>query len=181
MYVLCVALLAAVLSISSVSAQNIHRSPMGEKSPGVAAFLFGPGFFSFVPGHGPRIGVFPGIEIRRPFRGLLPFDRFLFHHGSGFFMRNRPFDYPYAVPYAGPSSIWSSRRFVDRWVAEEPIQVVPSHNFSESILLEEGLTEEEVMRRLGSPLQRIQMGVREVWRYSGYSLIFESGKLKEIR
>ena len=43
------------------------------------------------------------------------------------------------------------------------------------------MDEDQVVRAIGSPVQRVQLGGRTVWKYSGYSLLFEGGKLKEIR
>jgi hypothetical protein len=74
-----------------------------------------------------------------------------------------------------------SRAFVEQWVNRNPPSGSPGESLSASPLLREGMSEEEVMGRLGSPLERNRIEEREVWKYSGYSLIFVGGKLKEWR
>lgn len=44
-----------------------------------------------------------------------------------------------------------------------------------------GSSFEEVSGRMGTPLRSIKVGRREVWVYEGFSLLFESGELSEIR
>ncbi|MBI2822838.1 MAG: hypothetical protein HYX74_11505 [Acidobacteria bacterium] len=70
--------------------------------------------------------------------------------------------------------------FVEEWKNRDPFHAERRQEIR-SIVLSEGLSEDEVVARVGSPLQRIQLGDREVWRYSGYSLLFEKGLLTEIR
>ena len=43
------------------------------------------------------------------------------------------------------------------------------------------MSDEEVMGILGTPIERIGLGVTEIWKYSSYSLFFENGELKEMR
>jgi hypothetical protein len=76
--------------------------------------------------------------------------------------------------------LYSSEDFVNRW-AYESLSNSTGVDFSGSLILKKGMSSEEAMRHLGSPVQRNRMGEREVWRYSGYLLVFESGALVEIR
>jgi hypothetical protein len=52
---------------------------------------------------------------------------------------------------------------------------------STSIRLAQGMSREEVIASVGSPSKKIQLGQKEIWEYTGYSLLFESGGLREIR
>lgn len=149
--------------------------------------IFGPawggGVFS-----GGHIGIFPIGQLPRR---LLP-NRIPRRGRFGFFGANSrdtlpvlesPYSsYPYWFMSNGQwnSSRYSSQNFVDEW---KQMDVVPEKAMSldDSILLATGMTQEEVMSVLGSPLQRIRLGGREVWKYSAYSLFFEEGLLKEIR
>lgn len=79
-----------------------------------------------------------------------------------------------------PSSSWD---YVETWKDRPPAARRERNTASNSLLLKEGMDEEAVLGKLGSPIQRIGLAGsgREIWQYSGYSVIFESGKLKEIR
>lgn len=90
--------------------------------------------------------------------------------------------YPYWFMSNGQwnSGRYSSQKFVDEW-RHQDVASGNTVSLEDSILLDEGMTQEEVMGVLGSPLQRIRMGGREVWKYSAYSLFFEEGLLREIR
>ena len=53
--------------------------------------------------------------------------------------------------------------------------------FAGSLVLSEGMQEEEVIKVMGSPIDRISSGDSQIWKYSGFSLYFQEGKLKELR
>ena len=140
-------------------------------------FLFLPNQFAF---HQPFF--FPGHLGRGSNRQLADPDAFHFHAGPD----SAPFffgpSYGYNSFAAGPTgSGWHS--FVDEWKDRSPGQKEPgtSTGLSQSLLLKEGMSEEEVAQALGSPIQRIRLGGKEIWKYSGYSLLFEGGTLKEMR
>jgi len=82
-------------------------------------------------------------------------------------------------------AMYNSALFIEEWKDRDPIAGRGSESqvstVQQSILLADGMDEEQVMRAVGSPVQRVQLGERTVWKYSGYSLLFEGGKLKEIR
>ena len=50
-----------------------------------------------------------------------------------------------------------------------------------SVSLEPGMSPQQALDLLGSPITRIRFGGAAVWRYSDFSLFFENGRLKEIR
>jgi hypothetical protein len=51
-----------------------------------------------------------------------------------------------------------------------------------SVYLTKGMTKGEVLESLGRPARRVFLGQKEIWEYSGgYSLLFDSDQLKEIR
>lgn len=60
-----------------------------------------------------------------------------------------------------------------------------SHDVSsgtkQAIHLTQGMSKEEVLESVGSPSKKILLNTKEIWEYSGYSLLFESGALEEIR
>jgi hypothetical protein len=64
---------------------------------------------------------------------------------------------------------------------------LPSHEDSGSIisgpaLLSEGMTEEQIVKAIGSPLERRRTGEGlELWKYSAFTLALEAGKLRSIR
>ncbi len=98
---------------------------------------------------------------------------------------------PYGMQFFGypgfesRPALYNSARFVEEWKDRDPIAGGGSESqdssLQQSILLKEGMDEDQVVQAIGSPVQRVQLGERTVWKYSGYSLLFESGKLKEIR
>lgn len=51
----------------------------------------------------------------------------------------------------------------------------------QAVHLTQGMSKAKVSETVGSPSKKILLGAKEVWEYSGYSLLFESGSLKEIR
>ncbi|HSR51520.1 MAG TPA: hypothetical protein VLV83_11875 [Acidobacteriota bacterium] len=166
--------------------QGFRHPGFFDRGPRRGGFFFGSPFFG--PGifAGPHFSVFPhrflGTRVRL-FSGpeLADPDGFHFRagpRGGGFY---DPYYGGYAWPYSVPSSTQS---FVEEWKDRDPRPQEPddrNFSFSESLLLEEGMSKEQVMGLLGSPLRRIRLGSREVWRYSGYSLVFEQGSLKEMR
>lgn len=86
----------------------------------------------------------------------------------------------YGTTTPAPSN-YSSARFAQEWSNQQPYRNDGAARITRSILLRDGMTDEQVMEKLGSPIERIQLENREVWKYSGYSLLFVGGKLKEIR
>lgn len=88
------------------------------------------------------------------------------------------------IPYArwgGTPTLYTSRTFVEQWRDRDPVGPSPGEGATRSTLLSQGMDEAEVMGKLGSPVERVVLRDREVWKYSGYSLLFEGGRLKEIR
>lgn len=92
--------------------------------------------------------------------------------------------------YGAAPRNYTSRNFVEEWENQDPDLCSddldseickPSIGFSESILLHEGMDMEEVTRVLGTPIQKIQLSEKEIWEFSSFSLLFEFGRLKEIR
>jgi hypothetical protein len=125
-------------------------------------------WFSFSDFHFPRQNFISGRSTRFGY----------FHTGP----LQTPFFPFYGPPVWQPSpQVDGSRAFVEQWVNRNPPSGSPGESLSASPLLREGMSEEEVMGRLGSPLERNRIEEREVWKYSGYSLIFVGGKLKEWR
>ncbi|RPJ58285.1 MAG: hypothetical protein EHM23_17990 [Acidobacteria bacterium] len=159
------------------------------------------GFFPFVPiGHGRGSGLF----LNR----FLFFDHRPTAAGTGYeyLFGGNPYYSPYSYysyyPYGGYGSpygmsffgypgfdtgpaLYNSARFVEEWKDRDPIAGAGSESqdsgLQQSILLKDGMDEDQVVQAIGSPVQRVQLGERTVWKYSGYSLLFEGGKLKEIR
>lgn len=76
---------------------------------------------------------------------------------------------------------YSSEYFVKQWLNKDPFDLNVGSGFSTSGLLSAGMSEEEVVKVLGVPLQRYRVGARDVWKYSAYTLYFQSGVLSEIR
>ncbi len=154
----------------------------------------GSGRSDVFPGRGFRsnVGIFPVVRLPREFASLYFADRFLFGRHETTRV-NRPFHLNLYDPWGGYSGGWypysnygptpalyDSRQFVEEWKnrpperKEEPVS-------TQSILLQAGMGEEEVIKAVGIPLQKVNLGERTVWRYSAYSLLFENGTLKEIR
>lgn len=109
-------------------------------------------------GHGYRGGYYRGSAA-------LPF--FMINRGwrkSGFYTEN----------------LYTSRDFVEAWKDVDP-PVRKAADLENSPLLSRGMTAEEVVAKIGSPLQRIRMEGREIWKYSSFSLVFDDGLLTELR
>ncbi len=195
-------ILVVVLFITLVTPLSAQFT-LGQRSGwnnwrGTGSFFFGSGNFGH---HG---GFFPFSPFRT--NGLF-LNGFLFSHhrptwagpGYDYMWGGYPNSYyPYAgygSPYgmqffgyqgleAGPA-LYNSARFVEEWKDRDPMAERGSESqdstLQQSILLKEGMDEDQVVQAVGSPVQRVQLGERTVWKYSGYSLLFEGGKLKEIR
>lgn len=158
-----------------------------------SGFIFGfPGVFGPSRGFGGHAGIFPVVRVPRELGTALFLDHFLSRrhaptgigpdrffsgfHRSPHWFSGRPGMARGGLAYGA----FSSRSFVEAWKDRNPgLQLHGS--LSDSVVLEPGMSEAEVVRRLGAPLQRVQLAGREVWKYSGYSLLFESGSLLEIR
>jgi hypothetical protein len=77
-------------------------------------------------------------------------------------------------------SLYSSDKFVQEWKDRAPVKSASS-GLEDSPILSQGMTEDEVVFVLGTPLQKIRFEGREIWKYSSFSLVFDNGKLKELR
>jgi hypothetical protein len=156
--------------------------------------------------HG-HLGIFPFLQTNREGRALPFLSRFLPsrrhrpasarpqlfslfgepHWGSPYFGRSLYWNSYYNFPQpAHAYHMYNSQRFVDEWKDRDPRPDALSYSgggngFARSTVLAEGMTEEQVLSAVGSPVERVTMGTRSVWKYSGYSLLFEDGGLKEIR
>jgi hypothetical protein len=101
--------------------------------------------------------------------------------------RSRPSGYPASLAgygfYGWPTNSENPlpNYFIEQWADRNPFASTSSSNLSGSQLLVEGMNEEEVMKALGSPVERISLGETQVWKYSGFSVRFQAGKLKELR
>ncbi len=152
----------------------------------------GSAFFGHVLSN--RIGIFP---VSSGFSGLgLGFprqrSRSLFHQGRrSLFTHQREGFGRGGYGFHGSSFLtwpWNytdqptdTDRFVESWKDHDPFENRATSGFSNSGLLQEGMSEEEVVQAVGSPAERFRLGPRETWKYSGYSLVFEQGALKQIR
>ena len=148
----------------------------------------GAGFFGF-PSGGASIGIFPVLHVPREVATVFLLDRFLFGRPSGrvssrdSFFLGRGSAIPWlrgSAPFRSEPN-YTSRSFVQEWKDRPPVPKARSAGLTESILLSEEMSQEGVMELLGSPVQRVRLGERELWKYSGYSLLFETGRLQEIR
>ena len=182
-------LIAATFMIAVVSvgmAQSRGRSGHFGGHTGGSAF-FGHvirnqiGIFSLSPGSG---GLGLGFSRHR--------SRSLFHHGRGSVFSHQLGGLGrdgYGV-YGSGFLTWpwnytdqptDTDRFVESWKDQDPFENRASSGFSQSALLQEGMSAEEVVQAVGSPAERFRLGQRETWKYSSYSLVFEQGELKQIR
>ena len=191
--------------VSTLSAQLANPSGGGRGEPFHFGFhgsfrgghgFFGPGhhrfgtfFFTrpsfFFPNRFilPRPFFFPGRHFTSGPSGLADPDGFRYHAGPRIYS---PFAFGPAGSYnsfsVGPyQSGWDW--LVQEWADQDPRKPPDASRstLSESLLLKEGMDEEAVMSVLGSPVQRVTLGSKEVWKYSGYSLLFEKGRLTEMR
>lgn len=119
-------------------------------------------------------------------------DRFLFQGRGERRLENRRawerMGFLYGGGYLGVGPGWqdvpkkySSEYFVKEWLNKDPLESNGAGGFSKSGLLSAGMSDEEVAKVLGVPLQRYRVGARDVWKYSAYTLYFEEGVLIEIR
>jgi hypothetical protein len=140
------------------------------------------GFSFFAPRHLPGL---PGWVRGNLFFGSPAFSR------PGPFFHNRGFHRPGSF-LAGPPWLYfqttenwgqfdGASTFVNQWEHQDPISRAAHDSLSQSMLLKPGMAPDEVMQLLGSPLSRDRFEQREIWRYSGYSLIFEAQRLKGLR
>lgn len=189
-----VIVVCAALQSAAAASAGMAQAP--ERSRGATAFFGADRHAGFFFGQGPGIFFGQGRGFGSPFfhtgpifsgrplifgagparlrgtRDLSDPDGFHYAAGPG----QAGFIYGPASGYADEDSDWS---FVEEWKDRDPIPA--ANSLGDSILLEADMGEDEVMARLGSPTDRIRLADREIWKYSGYSLLFESGKLKEIR
>jgi hypothetical protein len=193
--------------VAPVSGQITHdRTKSGWNTwGGSGSLFFNSGNFRH---HGGFFPILPGAPGRT---SSLFLTGFLFDHrptaagiGNEFLFGSHysPYSYYSYSPYGGYGSpygmqffgyqgfearpaLYNSARFVEEWKDRDPIAGRGSESqdsaLQQSILLKEGMDEDQVVQAVGSPVQRVQLGERTVWKYSGYSLLFEGGKLKEIR
>jgi len=170
-----------------------------------------PGGSTWVGGHSSFFFNSGGFRHHGGFFPILPSRFLFFDHrptfaglGNDFRFGGYPYYYsPYSYyPYGGYGSprgmqffgyqgfeplptLYNSARFVEEWKDRDPTAERGSESqdsaLQQSILLKEGMDEDQVVQAIGSPVQRVQLGERTVWKYSGYALLFEGGKLKEIR
>jgi len=107
-----------------------------------------------------------------------------FRFGTGYYSGTYPW-WGYNGQFGPQPALYSSQTFVERWRDYNPLEQTQSGSqetkLAQSILLAEGMNEEQVLGAVGSPIQKVTLGERTVWKYSGYSLLFEGGSLKEIR
>jgi len=79
-------------------------------------------------------------------------------------------------------SLYTSENVVEEWKNRPPEKVVEeSADIGDSPILSPGMSEEEVVMLLGTPLKRVTFEGREVREYSSFSLVFEDGLLTELR
>ncbi|HEY2931503.1 MAG TPA: hypothetical protein VGK99_07130 [Acidobacteriota bacterium] len=186
------AALLGILTTPFLIGQERNRQSHDRRNSGeIFRFFDHPAFGSnFL--FGPRIRAFPILHVPREWLAFSFAEHFVWGNhrptresaGDHFLLFRGYPDVYYAGAYGAEttgSSSYASQPFVEEWKGREPIMKGPAPDLTQSTLLAEGMQEEEVVKRLGSPLQRIQLGERQVWKYSGFSLLFESGLLKEIR
>jgi hypothetical protein len=77
-------------------------------------------------------------------------------------------------------NLYSSDKFVQEWKDRAPVKKEAS-GLEDSPILSPGMNEDEVVFVLGTPLQRIRFEGKEIWKYSSFSLVFDNGKLTELR
>ncbi len=174
-----------------VPAASAHGFGFGHGfHPGFFGFPSSGGFFFGSPFFGPRFhhrGVFFGPRFFGP--------RFLGPFGSaGLADPDGRFGYPWGAGrggfFAGPGAFSTTENlsagFIQRWIDEEPEALRPEEEappepLTGSTLLKEGLSDVEVVARVGMPLSKASAGAQEIWRYSSFKLVFEEGKLKGVR
>jgi hypothetical protein len=73
------------------------------------------------------------------------------------------------------------KSFIEQWGNRNPFASNSSSTLSGSSLLSPGMTEEEVTRHLGSPIDKFSSGEVQIWKYSGFSLRFKDRKLEGLQ
>src|SRR5262245_13270811 len=100
-------------------------------------------------------------------------------------LQSYPFFSPYNTYgyYGGPTDSESNgvKSFIEQWGNRSPFASGPSSTLSSSSLLSPGMNEEEVIRLLGSPIEKISSGEVQIWKYSGFSLRFKDDKLEGLQ
>ena len=182
-------LITAIFVVMLISLGMEQSRERGSRSSGNAG---GSAFFGHFLSN--QIGIFPrsrgsgglglGFSRHRP--------RSMFHHGRRSLFTHQLGDLGrdgYGV-HGSSFLIWpwnytdqptDTDHFVESWKDQDPFENRASSGFSQSALLQEGMSEEEVVQAVGSPAERFRLGNRETWKYSSYSLVFEQGALKQIR
>ncbi|HLV01923.1 MAG TPA: hypothetical protein VKZ59_11690 [Acidobacteriota bacterium] len=136
-----------------------------------------------------RIGIFPIIHVPGSLARGLVLEHLVFGSPRGNAVRatrSTPFLFHSGLPaeaglgFVGKGKTSSSLFFIERWKDFEPTKPMEKGETS-SKLLKPGQSKEAVMRSLGSPVERIRFADKEIWKYSGYSLVFVSGLLQEVR
>jgi hypothetical protein len=57
----------------------------------------------------------------------------------------------------------------------------PAGRSSGEVQLKPGMTELEVVRALGEPREKVAFGAKTLWRYDGFSLTFEGGRVTDMK
>ncbi len=167
---------------SVVGEPQRKRGRFSPSGTGSAGFRFQPGT---------HIGGLWGGNLGRSFffgarhRGFSPFSNDLALADSA--PQERWF--PGFLPYGGwsePRIELSSRsdRFVSEWIAKEPVSGEPESTFSDlsqSLLLRQGMSEDKVVLAVGSPIMRTASRSSEIWKFSGFDLLFAEDRLQGIR
>jgi len=139
-----------------------------------------------------HIGLFPAVKLPQEFVTAYFLNRVLFQGGEAYvegpYEYFRPRGYYWGAYHPGYyANSWrmprnySSAYFVSEWIDRDPVEAFEGTGLEDSILLKEGMSQEDVMGVLGSPNQRVRLNRREVWKYSAFSLLFEGGVLVELR
>ena len=160
----------AALSVCSVWGQ---RRDIGDSFYGGRNFT---GHGTWVSGGWKGVGIFPPVHRghrgwwRSSFCGWTPYP--VRNLWSGLHWR--------FYGYRSVPRNYSSSYFVERWKDRTP-KVQENGLPVDGPLLSDGMRQEEVMRRLGSPIQRTRIENGERWKYSSYTLFFSSGVLAGVR
>jgi hypothetical protein len=102
-------------------------------------------------------------------------------HPSSFF---GGFAYPRGIFPSMTGSVPESSTtsgFVEEWKDRGPFSAHRSTSLPGSSLLSIGMLEDEIVRVLGSPIEKISTDSVVIWKYSSFSLRIENGKLAGLR